>query len=321
MTTQDLNVHNVTATQEVGLRPSIINSTGADQYNYYLTLPQVETGASSSQAPSPLAFNDAPLDLLSVHFTGREKELARISEVLNCVHEDVPTRCVIHGMHGLGKTQLALQFAKRSYNGGRYSLIFWISAATTEKLNNGFVKILDLIRHPARFQLVEQNSRLTEARRWLEDSTSISWLLVLDNVDVSTLDFIRENLPRHNRRGNILFTTRTPDVASALSCAAGKQHQVLELGFPDVPDAVNLFLRESSIDAASATQLTMNKAYEMVKCVGCLPLAISSTASFMRQSHKELDDTLLLLQSECKMQVRADVSSLHIDSLYPRSER
>jgi hypothetical protein len=208
-------------------------------------------------------------------------------------------------MHGLGKTQLALQFAKSSYIHGCYSLIFWISAATIDKLNNGFVKILDLIQHPARFYLPNQTSRLTEARRWLEASTSISWLLVLDNVDVSTLDFIRENLPRQNRQGNILFTTRTPDVASVLSSVAGQQHEVLELGFPDSRDAVGLLLRESGIDSVNVTRFAAKKAYGMVKCVGCLPLAISQAASFMRQSHKDLDYMLHLLQSERKMQVCA----------------
>jgi hypothetical protein len=134
----------------------------------------------------------------------------------------------------------------------------------------------------------------------------MNWLLVLDNVDASTLDFIRENLPRRNQRGNILFTTRTVDVASALSHAAGQQHEVLELGLPDAQDAVDLFLKESGIDEAGATRMTTSEANEVVKCVGWLPLAISQTASFMRQCHKELDYILRLLQSEQKIQVRAD---------------
>jgi NB-ARC domain len=307
MSTQQAIIHDIT--REVGPH-SKINNVSGDQYNLnYHTALHIETGASSSHAPPPITLNDAPLDLLSVHFTGREKELARISAIMDVVHGDLPTRCVIHGMHGLGKTQLALQYARSSYDHGRYSLIFWISGATTEKLNTGFVKILDLIRHPARLYLADQNSKLTEARRWLEDSDSINWLLVLDNVDVSTLGFIRENLPRRNRRGNILFTTRTVDVASALSHAAGKQHEVLELELPDAHDAVGLLLKEGGIDEDSATRMTTINANEVVKCVGWLPLAISQTASFMRQCHKELDHMLLLLQSEQKIQVRAHAIS------------
>jgi hypothetical protein len=316
MTTQESNIHMHNMTPEVGLQSNIIreirlqsnitnNVAAHDQYNYYIS-PQVETSAPSSQPSSSLAFNDAPIDLLSAHFTGREKELARVSEILNGDHEDKPIRCVVHGMHGLGKTQLALQFANSSYDNGRYSLIFWISATTIDKLNDGFANILDLIRHPGRPHLVDQRSKLTEVRRWLEDSTSTTWLLVLDNVDVSTLNFIRNNLPRQNRQGNILFTTRTADVASALSYAAGQQHQVLELGLPDVQDAVKLLLTEIGIDATSASWVTKSKASEVVKCVGCLPLAISQAASFMKQCHKELDYMLLLLQSEQKMEVCAE---------------
>jgi hypothetical protein len=315
MTTQDSSIHNMTAevglqsniTREIGPQSNITdNVTSGDQYNYY-NFPQVETSAPTSQpSSSSLAFNDAPIDLLSAHFTGREKELVRISEILNGSHGRVPTRCIVHGMHGLGKTQLALQFANSSYDDGRYSLIFWISATTIDKLNDGFAKILDLIRHPGRHLLIDQSSKLTEARRWLEDSTSTTWLLVLDNVDVSTLNFIRNNLPRQNRRVNILFTTRTVAVAFALSYTAGQQHQLLELGLPETQDAVKLLLKESGIDAASASWVTKSKANEVVKCVGCLPLAISQAACFMKECHKELDYMLLLLQSEQKIQVCVD---------------
>jgi hypothetical protein len=77
MSTQEINVHNLT--RQVGLHTNImINNVTGDQYNCYLTFPQVEAGGSSSQVPSSLSFNDAPLDLLSVHFTGREKGLDRV---------------------------------------------------------------------------------------------------------------------------------------------------------------------------------------------------------------------------------------------------
>jgi hypothetical protein len=297
MSTQEAIVQNITG--------SNVTNVSGDQSNYHTHL-HIETGASSSQPSSSLTFNDAPIDLLSVHFTGREKELARVSEILNGGHEDIPSRCVVHGMFGLGKTQLALQFAKSAYEDRRYSLIFWISATTIDKLNDGFANILNLIRHPRQHLLVDQRSKLTEARRWLEDSTSVTWLLVLDNVDVSTVKFIRNNLPRRNQRGNILFTTRTAGVASALSYAAGQEHQVLELGPLDVEDAVKLLLREGNINTVSASWVTTSKANQVVKCVGCLPLAISQAASFMKACHKELGYMLLLLQSEQKMQVCVD---------------
>jgi NB-ARC domain len=283
------------AAHNIDARYSTNNQVGGNQYNTFMSAPV----GSSSKTPSTssLSFNDAPLDLLSVYFMGRDKELARIQTVLETNHGDIPTRCIVHGMHGLGKSQLALQFAKLSFEQRRYPLVFWMSATTVEKLNQGYIHLLNLVGHPDRLH-PEQSARLTAARRWLEESGSVSWLLVLDNVDPCTLGFIRQNLPHKNRRGSILFTTRTVTVATALARASGQQHEVIELGIPDVEDAAHLFLTEGGMDVTSATALTMSKAMKVVRHVGCLPLAISHAASFMKESHKTLGDVIRLLDSE-----------------------
>jgi hypothetical protein len=57
--------------------------------------------------------------------------------MLDIIYDDMQARCVIHGMHG---TQLAPQSAKLPFIQQRYSIVFWISATTIEKLNQGFVK-------------------------------------------------------------------------------------------------------------------------------------------------------------------------------------
>jgi hypothetical protein len=287
------------STHKVDSRNYTMNHGGANQYErnqYYLPF---ETAGPSSQAPTSLCFNDAPLELLSVYFTGRMKEWTRIGEIFDTVHDDVPTICVIHGMHGIGKSQLALQFANSAFNQRRYSLVFWLSAATVERLNHGFSNILNLIGHPERFHS-EQSARLAAARCWLEDTRSLSWLLVLDNVDRSALDFVRDYMPRNNRRGNILFTTRTEIIAMAL---ARQQYDVIELGLLDVQEAVNLLLTETNTNANSHTSSALRKAENVVKCVGCLPLTVSQAASFMKVSCKNLDDILFLFGSKHKMPV------------------
>jgi hypothetical protein len=58
---------------------------------------------------------DAPVDLLSILFTGRTEVLLHIKETFDADCGDVPIRCVIYGtygMHGICKSQLALYFAK-----------------------------------------------------------------------------------------------------------------------------------------------------------------------------------------------------------------
>jgi len=247
-------------------------------------------------------FNDAPTYLLSSHFTGREEELYLIEQIFSVVHDGEPTRCVMYGMFGLGKTQLALKYATMSYLLKRYSFVFWISGATVEKLNQGLAKVLNLIDHPDRYH-AEQSTKLTSARRWLEECSAThptKWLLVFDNVTQEALTFIKEYLPRTNSMGNILLTTRTKAVAEGLVSVAKQQHQFFELMAPNIHDAVKLLLKEVGINPNKRITSTSK---DLVECLGRLPLAISQAASFTKKSHRNLDDVLGLYRSKHRYQV------------------
>jgi hypothetical protein len=305
------------STQQITLG-NTINYVIGDQYNYNT---RVESSGSSGQAPMPLPFIEAPVDLLSVYFTGREKELADIGKILDFVHGDIPTRCVVYGMHGIGKTQLALRFATQSFDQQRYSHIFWISAATVEKLNQGFTDLLTLVAHPDRSNLLDQSARLKAARRWLEDANSINWLLTIDNVDPAAVSFLQEHLPHKNQRGKILLTTPTEAVATALARAAGKQHHTIELRLPEVEDATRLLLGESNIDITATSTLTKSKAEDVVKFVGRLPLAVSHAASFMKQTHKNLDDILYMFHNKHQTQVCSNITLVCVFSSLALDDR
>ena len=252
------------------------------------------------------SFNDAPVDLLSVNFTGREREMALIIELLDILYGDVPTRCALHGMHGVGKSQLFYALAKDLYDKGRYTNVFWMQATTIEKLHQGFSKLLHLVSHPDRSS-TDDSARLTAARRWLEDFNSGRWLLVIDNVARETINFLREHLPRKNDRGNILFTTRTEDVAKALTDVAGKRHGIVELRIPGIENAAEMFLKH--LDDPE-TPADANKIQEVVKGIGCLPLAVAQVASYMTGTGSSLDDMLAIFKSERKIDVRLDSTDL-----------
>jgi tetratricopeptide (TPR) repeat protein len=284
------------------------NQVGGDQINNYNNYYQVPSASSSTQPTHLRPFIDAPVDILSIHFTGRKEELQHIKEIFDTDSGDVPIRCVIHGMHGIGKSQLALYFAKCAFKQGRYPYVLWISATTVEKLQRGIVKLLDLIDHKDRSH-PDQDTRLTAARRWLEEWDA-NWLLILDNVELDALEFLREHLPRQNKRGNILFTTRTENLANTLASSAGQQHRVFELHSPGVQDAGKLLLRHVKGDADDAITST---AQDIARCVGCLPLAIAQAGSFMKETGTSLDKMLNLYKSEHKI----EVCYVHIITVLP----
>jgi hypothetical protein len=208
-------------------------------------------------------------------------------------------------MPGVGKSQLVLHYAKISFDQGRYSNVFWISATSVDKLNHGLSQILDLVSHSDRLQQ-EPRAKLIAARLWLEESDR-DWLLVFDNVDGSTLDFLRTYLPRRNERGNVLFTTRRADLAETLASMAGNHHSVLSLRSMELRDSANLLLKDAGFDMGVLTPSLLGQAEELVQCVGRLPLAVVQAASCMKQTHTTLDEMLELYKSAQKIEVSSNV--------------
>jgi hypothetical protein len=210
---------------------------------------------------------------------------------------------VLFGDQGVGKSQLTYKWARFTFDRAENPYIFWISATTVEKLYQGFCKLLHLVNHPDRSH-PDQSVRLTAARRWLEEVDTGNWLLVLDNVSPESLDFLRQHLPRHNACGSILFTTRTKHVADTLASAGGERHEVIEVPLLSVKDGVELFLGHFDVGRIDQSTSTVE---EIVKAVGCLPLAISHAAAYMKQSNSTLDDILDLYQSKNKFDVSCGV--------------
>jgi Cdc6-like AAA superfamily ATPase len=278
----------------IDFRNSTFNNVGRDMHNYYPTV-VYQRPANWQPLPS-LSFNEAQ-NRSSPYFTGREEEIKRIGNALSVACDNMPTRYAIYGRAGLGKTQLASQYAEQSYP-KRYSVILWISGATVENLTQGFTNILTLISHPDGYHAKQTDSaRLALARRWLENSGSIKWLLIIDNIVQEAVYFLREHLPRENSSGNILLTTRDALIAEAVT---GRWDRVLELHDPEPRDAAKQLMAE--IDLASVPS-SMSGAEDMVKFVGRLPLIISQVASLVKHFHKSLDEVLDIYQGKGKYEV------------------
>jgi hypothetical protein len=263
-----------------------------------------ELNLSEQANPTRYPVIDAPVDILSVHFTGRRDELDFLQNALSEFHSGVPSRCAVYGMPGIGKTQLLLRYAKLSWGLHLYSCIIWIPATSVDRITQGISGILDLIEHPDRY-LQDQTAKLKAARVWLEKYEGGNWLLVFDNVHRETLSFLRVHLPHTNERGNILFSTRTVDVAESLANAAGEQHRTLELRPMELRETADLLFADAGIDARMVTPFIFSQAEDLVKCVGRLPLAVVQAASFMKQTHSTLDDMLELYKKERKIEVRS----------------
>lgn len=126
------------------------------------------------------------------HFVARKEELAQIHAVLG--HGRGQRAAVVHGLGGMGKTQLAAAYA--SHHRGKYSAVFWLNAREEVSLKRSFLKVAGRINreHPSVDYLNNAVARndLDEAvqavKQWLELPGNDWWLLVYDNYDCPPMD-------------------------------------------------------------------------------------------------------------------------------------
>jgi tetratricopeptide (TPR) repeat protein len=127
-----------------------------------------------------------------------DKALDRVYDGLKSPHKTFG----IHGLGGVGKTQLALSYVSRY--GYRYHQVIWIFADSETKLFLAFAELASRLNlaptsKPSTAECVQL------VRDWFSSNTE--YLLVYDNAD--DLNVIRGFLPSPG--GSLLITSRTPN--------------------------------------------------------------------------------------------------------------
>ncbi|KAF5709861.1 tetratricopeptide-like helical domain-containing protein [Fusarium globosum] len=120
-------------------------------------------------------------------FAGRQEELAQMQDILTTY----PNRntVVIHGLGGIGKTQLTVAFIKRNH--AHYSAVFWMNATDEETLKQSFVKAAERIlqEHPSVTYLEravahrDMDELVKAVQRWFGERSNNRWLIIYDNYD------------------------------------------------------------------------------------------------------------------------------------------
>jgi tetratricopeptide (TPR) repeat protein len=148
-----------------------------------------------------------PYQSLDTLFKGRDEFLDRLAASLQAA-DGRATALVgkaVHGLGGVGKTRLSVEYAWRRRE--EYRALLFVPADSPDLLRSS----LAALAGPRILNLPEQDDSEEEARaaaavRWLQDHPG--WLLILDNADTPEAATAVEALLASLRDGQVLITSR-----------------------------------------------------------------------------------------------------------------
>jgi tetratricopeptide (TPR) repeat protein len=185
----------------------------------------------------------------------------------------------ISGLGGIGKTQLASEYAYRYSHD--YEAVLWARAETREELTASYSALATLLKLPEQ-HAGDQEITIAAVKAWLH--THQKWLLILDNADDVTL--LPAFLPPHPG-GHILLTTRAYDMQRLATR--------LEVETLPTEQGALLLLRRAALlpsdgELAQAPADEQRLARELTQELGGLPLALDQAGAYLEATGTSLDD-------------------------------
>ena len=208
-------------------------------------------------------------------FTGRGEVLDQLHDRLAGTSMAVVAPMALHGLGGVGKTQVALEYAHRYM--ADYDVIWWIPAEQGELINGALAPMAQSLGIRSRDSIPETAQAVREALRLGRPYDR--WLLIFDNAD--NPNEVKEFFPGGS--GHLIVTTRNP----AWSVVA----EPLEIDVFSREESVGLLRRRvAGLSAAEATQVAEK--------LGDLPLAIEQASAWLAETGMPAAEYVERLETE-----------------------
>jgi tetratricopeptide (TPR) repeat protein len=205
----------------------------------------------------------------SPHFTGRDQILASLHASLRKTDPLSRTQALV-GMAGVGKTQIALEYALRHRRD--YPLVWWLRADSESSL----IHDCNLLTHELFPGAPERNPEAARAAVRAELERRSDWLLIFDGGSDPTA--VAAYLPpRH--RGHVIVTSRNPNWRG------------IGTAFPVGPLARNESIH-FLLHRSGRTNETVFTAGQLAKALGDLPLALDQAAALIEQARISFEEYL-----------------------------
>ncbi|MFI6930803.1 FxSxx-COOH system tetratricopeptide repeat protein [Streptomyces sp. NPDC050287] len=235
---------------------------------------EASPGMESKVTGSPALLVNVPLRNTS--FVGRQALLRAVEEQLGAQDTAAVLPHALHGMGGVGKSQLALEYIyTHMYD---YEVICWVSAERESLILSSLATLAAQLGITPAGQDIAANMAVPAALEALRTGVPHgNWLLVFDNAE--DVDAVRRYFPA-NGPGKVIVTSR---------------NRAWERVATPLP--VDVFERAESVELLQkrSPDLTVEDADRLAEALGDLPLAVEQAGAWRAVTGMLVDEYLDLL--------------------------
>lgn len=215
-----------------------------------------------------------PYPSLGMLFKGRDSFIADLKKSFQHATAGRATAIVgkaLHGLGGVGKTRLAVEYAWQ--HAEDYTALLFITASTPADLRRNLAELADpLVLNLPEKEVKEEDVKFAATLRWLHGHPG--WLLIVDNVDDDKSGHAVEDLLAKLQGGHVLITSR---LANWSACV-----EPLELDVLDRSAAVQ-FLMERTHNRRKKQPTDDEDANELAQDLDGLALALEQAGAYIAE--------------------------------------
>lgn len=253
-------------------------------------MPQAQELVEQHKVPEMPCYMTHPMER-NPSFYGRKDILLQLDAILlpsvGAVSNAPALRsCTLYGLGGLGKTQIAIEFAFSRKT--HFDAIFWVRADEIAKMAESFNRIARTLGILDPLDVGDRNVSRNAVLEWLSnprkastirsgdsrplETTKAEWLMIFDNAD--NLELLHDYWPIGSH-GSVLVTSRDPLAKTDLTSNNGIE--LSPLGIQDSAALLHKLLSQSLIEDDEANVLALSER------LGGLPLVVDQVAAFIRR--------------------------------------
>ena len=243
---------------------SLVNAFGPDARTAREDQPQRAANVRQRRdeqlsQPVPAAWN---VPARNAMFTGRDLILETVRGLLLADGRATTFPVVLHGLGGVGKTQVAVEYAHRYM--ADYDVVWWVPAEQRDLINPALAKLAGYLGIRAGESITDTAQAVREALH--RGSPYRRWLLVFDNA--TDLGELTPFLP--DGPGQILITSANPVWSRRAS----------------EPVEIEVFARAESLEYLQrrVASLSVKDASMVAEVLGDLPLAIEHASAWLSET-------------------------------------